>query len=364
MPRVVYYFRGGRAALLERIASGRSPREFLYGLDAFQAAGWQVEIAEAAPGDDRWIRPLVRPLESLAGGFLGGSFTLSNPLVHAKTTRRADVIVSTTDGNTLPLLALKKLGLVKAPVIGITQGLFESVDRLKARPWGCLGVRGIDGLLGAASTLVVLGDGDERAVRNVFRRAALPPIERICFGADEAFWHASEEDPGESILSIGTDHQRDYPTLLRAAGDLPLRIVTRQTLPPELIGPQTVVNGDADDLELRLLYQRSRFVVIPVRDQPRDSGHSATVQAMACGKAVILSDTAGLWDRQLLRHGENCLLVPPGNPTAMRECLLRLWNDPAEAFRIGRSARELIEKHWTARHFGNKLVQAAERLLA
>jgi glycosyltransferase involved in cell wall biosynthesis len=104
-------------------------------------------------------------------------------------------------------------------------------------------------------------------------------------------------------------------------------------------------------------------VVIPVRDQPRDSGHSATVQAMACGKAVILSDTAGLWDRQLLRDGETCLLVPPENPAALREAMLRLWNDPTEAARIGLAARELVEKHWTARQFGEHLVQTAAGLL-
>jgi hypothetical protein len=363
VPRVVFYFRGGRAELLGRIAAGRSPREFLYGLDAFQSAGWETSIAEAAPGDDRWIRPLVRPVETLAGKFLGGSFGLSNPLVHAKATRRADVIVSTTDGNTLPLLALKKFGLLKPPVIAITQGLFESVDRLSRRPWGAAGIRCLDALLGQASSLVVLGEGDEREVRRVFQRAALPPITSICFGADEEFWHPSEAPSDGAILSVGTDQLRDYPTLLKAAPDLPVRIVTRQCLPPELLGPQTVVDGGVDDPGLRTLYQRTPFVVIPVRDQPRDSGHSATVQAMACGKAVILSDTAGLWDRQLLRDGETCLLVPPENPAALREAMLRLWNDPTEAARIGLAARELVEKHWTARQFGERLVQIAAGLL-
>jgi glycosyltransferase involved in cell wall biosynthesis len=40
---------------------------------------------------------------------------------------------------------------------------------------------------------------------------------------------------------------------------------------------------------------------------------------MACGKAVILSDTAGLWDREQMRHGEICYLVRPGDPAAMRD---------------------------------------------
>ena len=84
---------------------------------------------------------------------------------------------------------------------------------------------------------------------------------------------------------------------------------------------------------------------------------------MACGKAVILSDTPGLWDHTILRDGEHCLLVPPEDPAALRAAMQRLWDNPAEAERLGRNARKLIETQWSARHFGQTLDKLAHASL-
>jgi glycosyltransferase involved in cell wall biosynthesis len=357
MPRIVYFFRGGRADLLRRIDAGTAPREFLYGYDAFVEAGWDVSFVEPAPGDSRWLRPLLRPAEAVASALLGTNFTASNAAVHWRRVRTADVLLGTTDGNALPLLALKRIGVLRGKVMAITQGLHE-----KARTSG-LRRRALAALLRQASQLVVLGVGDAEAVRDHFGPFGLPPVETAPFGIDEAFWTPAHVRRSDTILSVGSDHLRDFPTLLRAARDIPLRIVTRLELPPDLLTPWTTVNGDIDDLELRRLYRESRFVVGPTRNARRDSGHSVALQAMACGKAVILSDTPGLWDRERLRDGETCRLVPPENPEALRGVIRELWRDPAQAEGIGRRARRLVEEHWTSRHFGRHLVRLASSLV-
>lgn len=359
MPRVVFFFRGERAELLKRIAAGKSPREFLYGMDAFREGGWEVDFAEAAPGDSTWERPVLGPFERAASRMLATGFSLSNAVVHWDKVRAADVVVSTTDGNTMPLLALKKAGMLRGAVIGISQGLYESRRKLDRQMTGAIRLPLLGSLLAEAFCFVVLGIGDQKAVRDHFGAFRLPRVEIVQFGADADFWTPGGGETVGPVLSVGSDHLRDYDTLLRASRGLPLRIVTRRRLPTELLDAQTVVNGEVDDLALRELYRRSRFVVIPVKNEPRDSGHSATLQAMACGKAVVLSDTQGLWDRQLLRDGENCLLVPPENPTALRAAMDRLSNDPAEAERIGRRARRLVEEHWNSRQFGAELVRLA-----
>lgn len=365
MPGVVFFFRGGRAELLERIKRGEAPREFLYGMDAFEAAGWDVSFAEAAPGDSRWIRKLVGPIERFVGKVLAASFSVSNAFVHWKKIQRADVIVSTTDGNTTPLLALKKIGLLKKPVIGITQGLYEVRERLEKQLNGSVRLPLFGSLLAQAQSFVVLGVGDEKAVRDYYGEFPLPPLEIALFGADETYWTpGAEAGAGAPILSVGTDHLRDYETLLKAAHDLPVRIVTRQKLPKDLVGSGVTVDGDVTDEGLRALYRASRFVVIPLKNAPRDSGHSVTVQAMACGKTVILSDTIGLWDRTVFRHGENCWLVPPHDAAALRAAIDHLSAHPELAATIGRNARRLIEEQWTSRHFGNTIVRLAEKTIA
>lgn len=363
MARVVFLFRGGRAELLRRIADGVAPREFLYGYDAFVEAGWDAAFAEAAPGDSRWIRPLLRPWQNLVSRWLAVSFAASNCAVHWEKIQAADVLVSTTDGNTFPLLALKRLGLLRGRIVAITQGIYDSRRKLEGQPFGRRRLETLAGLMRDVSRLVVLGIGDEEAVRSHFGEFGLPPLEIAQFGADEQFWHPCDVPPGDFLLSVGSDHLRDFPTLLRAVGDRPARLVTRLKIPPALRGPRTVVDGAIDDPGLRALYQQCRFVVVPIKNERRDSGHSVTAQAMACGKAVILSDTPGLWDRTFLRDGETCRLVPPENPDALRRVIDELWNDPGQAERIGRNARRLIEERWTSGHFGRHLVRLATECL-
>jgi len=363
MPRIVYMFRGGRAELLSRIAAGVAPREFLYGYDAFAEAGWEVSFAEAAPGDSRWVRPLMRPLQNAVSKYLATSFAASNVVVHWDKIRKADVILSTTDGNTFPLAVLKQMGGLHARLMAITQGIYDSRRKLEGKILGRKRLETLGGLMRNISQLVVLGIGDEEAVRSHFGEFGLPPMEIVQFGADEVFWHPENVPPADSILSVGSDHLRDFPTLLKAVPDLPLRLVTRIKLPRELVGPRVTADGNIDDIALRRLYQESRFVVVPIKNERRDSGHSVTAQAMACGKAVIVSDTPGLWDREFLRDGETCRLVPPENPEALRRVILELWNDPAQAERIGRNARRLIEERWTSGHFGRHLVRLANSLL-
>ena len=48
--------------------------------------------------------------------------------------------------------------------------------------------------------------------------------------------------------------------------------------------------------------------------------------ALACGAPLITADTPAA--RELLRDGENALLVPPGDPAALAEAMRRLAADP------------------------------------
>jgi glycosyltransferase involved in cell wall biosynthesis len=62
--------------------------------------------------------------------------------------------------------------------------------------------------------------------------------------------------------------------------------------------------------------------------------------ALAHGVPSIGTDVKGI--RSLLANGENGLLVPPGDPEATQEAILRLLQDPDESRRLGLRARESI----------------------
>lgn len=63
----------------------------------------------------------------------------------------------------------------------------------------------------------------------------------------------------------------------------------------------------------------------------------AIVEAMALGKAVVGPRDGG--PLEIVRDGEDGLLVPPGDSVSLAGALRRLLEDPSERARLGREAR-------------------------
>ena len=62
----------------------------------------------------------------------------------------------------------------------------------------------------------------------------------------------------------------------------------------------------------------------------------ALLEAMAASKPIVATDIPG--NRAVLRHGHNCLLVPPGNPEKLAEAISFLLNHPQIAAEYGKNA--------------------------
>jgi colanic acid/amylovoran biosynthesis glycosyltransferase len=67
----------------------------------------------------------------------------------------------------------------------------------------------------------------------------------------------------------------------------------------------------------------------------------ALMEAMALGVPCVSTTIAAI--PELIRDGENGLLVPPANPQALQDALSRLANDPELRSMLGRKARATVE---------------------
>jgi glycosyltransferase involved in cell wall biosynthesis len=76
-----------------------------------------------------------------------------------------------------------------------------------------------------------------------------------------------------------------------------------------------------------------------------DGGATALTEAMAMGRAVIVTRTRGLVD--LIRDGVEGIYVPPGDASALRAAIEHLIAHPEEAERMGRAGRMLVERNHT-----------------
>lgn len=173
---------------------------------------------------------------------------------------------------------------------------------------------------------------------------------------DQKFWRPMNV-ADDMICSVGRE-MRDYGTLLQAMEGLDIRChIAANATPGKTDAWQKDLNGDGTSTrsnitvgkksysELRDLYAHSRFVVVPLFPTDTDNGTTTVLEAMAMGKAVICTRVKGQAD--VIQEGKTGIFVPPNDPRALREAIEFLWNNPAEARRMGEDARHHIEKFHT-----------------
>jgi glycosyltransferase involved in cell wall biosynthesis len=109
------------------------------------------------------------------------------------------------------------------------------------------------------------------------------------------------------------------------------------------------------DSEVRTLYQRAKIVVVPLRETLQPSGQSVALQAMACGKPVVITRTKGLWSAAHLHNWENIIFVKPGDLQQLVSVLETLLSDDLLCEQIGENARKYVLHNGNIEDFSKRL---------
>lgn len=174
-------------------------------------------------------------------------------------------------------------------------------------------------------------------------------VEFVLHPTDQLFWRPMPLPQGRFIFSAGM-LARDYDTLVEAVEGLDIDVVIAANSPwvnGKKGPPAGSVRGrvkfvQCTPSEMRELYARSLFVVVPLVPVNIQAGSMVIYESMAMGKAVVTTANGGNVD--IVRDGETGYYVPPGDTMALRETIIRLLENPAETKRMGARARELVER--------------------
>lgn len=273
---------------------------------------------------------------------------------------RIDVVYSACQSETWLLSRLRALGLFWRPVVAVIHHPMNG--RLRG---GRLLVRGHDRLLFLSERV------REASAQACPDRAAR--FHTLPWGVDVAFYdqhQASARDFGTGYFVSAGKANRDHDTLAACAAAGQHRTViicSRQTAPSRCDERWVSVVSDETGHavsygELPSIYRAARAVVIPLTDVSLLAGLTSLLDAIACGRPVIMTRNAFVdIDIEALGLG---IWVPPGDQAALLAAMNRLAQDDALAQRMSERARAYAQQSYAYETFAQRVVDHCRAVAA
>ncbi len=270
-----------------------------------------------------------------------------------------DCIFAVNEGSALPLLVLKRLGLLQKPLILFNVALThqKNMSGRRMKLWRLL--------LPAAEAVVSQTTMElEKVVTHFGLRRERQHL--LHMTVDREFF---QRDPAvaqqDYILAVGTTDARDFPTLLAAlpAGQRLIivtdaynaAIIEKHRTPEMRVEVRQAVRID----ELKRMYQEAKVIAIPLNDTPFGSGHTFLLENMVLGNVCVVTNVPGI--SEYFEDGVSALGVKVSDVADFAEKLRQLLETPERFAEIRRRAPEWVEP-FTSEHFGAHLIAIAETL--
>jgi glycosyltransferase involved in cell wall biosynthesis len=346
-----------RAALTA--AAGSAERYRLYGIDQLVSRGAEVRHnLERAGQPPLWARAADKAINRAlyASGGYGGDF--ATVLASLRLVNGADVVLSTVDTVGIPVILLKRAGLIRRPVVYTSIGLPERLVQLRGERIRRL----YRAALGGTATILAYSQHEAEWLRD-WLGAGGPPVVFLPFAVDvEAYRHDSARPPKTDVVSVGADPRRDFELLLEVASrrpELSFRIVASaeraRTFAPLPTNVELEIDLSLEEARARLA--DARVVALPVRDNSYSGATTVLLQAMALGKPVVVSRTAAIASGYELEDGVNCRLVEPGDVNAFERTILETLTGAAAALALGTRARQTVVRSFSWERYTDALWQ-------
>lgn len=317
------------------------PRASLYG----QVLGTDILNEQFMAKVPRWRRRLYKHLP----------FTAAQMIEAYLIRRKYDVVISWAERPALAFAAVRMITRSKIPHVALVSWI--------SRPKKAMVLKRVHKNI---TTLVLWSTAQRDFAVN---RLGIPPekVAMVRWFTDQRFFRPFGRQT-DMICSAGRE-MRDYLTLIKAMDGLDIKChiavafrgkiyeTVRAALELKSLPPNVTV-GNLPLTELRELYARSRFVVIPLLPTDTDNGLTVMLESMAMGKAVICSRVNGQTD--IIEEGVTGIYVPQGDADALRQAIKHLWDRPEMAEKMGQEARKRIEEKYTLDGFVAKMKCIAE----
>ena len=273
--------------------------------------------------------------------------------------KSVDAIFAVNEASSLPVLVLKRLGLLRTPVIVFNTGLMNprNLSGLRKMMWSWL--------LPAAEAVVSQTHMEKNSVWREFalreeRQFLIYMLVDLKFFQPEA-----DVKPADYCLSVGTTQGKDYGTLLAALPRTEKLVIVTDAYNAAIIaskiepGMNVEVMQGVPIAKLKTMYQEAKVIINPLFDTAYGTGHTVVLENMVLGKPVIVTSVPGITD--YFEDGVTAIGVRERDPDALREKIQAYLKHPEDFAEIGVNAKQWVRR-FSCEEFTRKLLSIAEQL--
>ena len=136
------------------------------------------------------------------------------------------------------------------------------------------------------------------------------------------------------------DLRRELEAVLVEAGEVLVLYVLRHLAEGPVAVEARVCLLERSVVDVRAVWRRAAVAVLP--STYGEGVPKALLEAAACARPIVASDVAGC--REVVRPGDNGILVPPRDVKGLADAIAGLACDPVRRRAMGRAGRALVER--------------------
>ncbi|MBI2865664.1 MAG: glycosyltransferase family 4 protein [Chloroflexi bacterium] len=360
--RLFFVYRFPVRRTLAAIERGELPESYAMGYHRCGQHGFDVSCFDGEDWSRSW-QALARAINPPMAKLLGVPFDASGALHSLGAMRDRDLVFTILDGAGLPVMLLRLFRLLRTPVVHHTGELIKQFRTAQ----GSLRWRLARRLLRQATCIVCDTRTQEEWLTGFMQ---IPSSSVLCLnsiaGVDLEFLDGRPVTDEGFVLCVGRERHRDFELLFQVARQLPHVDFVAVGTGKRFAGLDAPANVrtfvDLPYLKVVDLYRSARLVALPLKDNRYSMAGRVVGEAMALGKAVVLSNVEALRGIGPLESGECCVLVDPGDLGQLTEAVRRLYNDAALRETLGQKAKVVARDCFSLDQYVARMSQLFTRI--
>lgn len=359
MKKLLFLYKTPRWGIYKNWKQGEGPDTILYGANHLKKFGYKVDFFDFTFSKFNPVRWIYYPIFLLIRKASGFGFKMDQALCLLPIVNSYDVIISTVDSAGLPLLLLKKLRLLRKPIIYCSIDFAHRIEKNKNVLFSLYKL-----LLQEASIILSYSSNEVKILKKYNKNVLLFKV-----GTDINYYKSVKKHKkinGEvKILAFGRDSSRDYNTLINAVKDaknIKLTIVcSEENLKGIEFSSDVKVKIDVTPILLKREIAKADIVVIPSKKVNKATGQLSMLDSFASSKPTIISNIKSLLKTYNLKEFRDCIIYDPGNEKDLKSKILKLSRSPKLLEKLSKNGRLIAQKYSTY-IFANNLAKLIEKL--